>query len=79
MMIKTMAIEQARSNPESVVIAIHPGTVNTALSKPYTGRTAVANLFTPESSAEKMLRVMNDLQPDDSGGFVAYDGSRIEY
>ena len=79
MMLRTMAIEQARSAPESVVVALHPGTVDTRLSKPFTGRVPEAKLFTPNKSATRLLGVLDGLSPEQSGGFFAYDGTAIDY
>ena len=36
MMIKTASIEWARTKPNTALIAMHPGTVNSRLSKPFT-------------------------------------------
>ena len=36
-------------------------------------------LFTSEYSTGCMLDVLQGLRPQDSGGFFAYDGSRIEF
>ena len=79
MLVRTVAIEQTRNAPESVVVALHPGTVDTALSQPFTRRTPRAKLFTPAMSATKMLGVIDALSPEQTGGFFAYDGSPIEY
>jgi NAD(P)-dependent dehydrogenase (short-subunit alcohol dehydrogenase family) len=73
MLIRTMSIEQARLRPESIVVALHPGTVDTALSKPFARRVEPAKLFAPENSARQMLQVIN------GGDFFAYDGSRIDF
>ena len=78
-LIRTFAIEQARRRPQSIVVSLHPGTVDTGLSRPFTGRTPADRLFSPEQSADYLLRVVDDLDTDDSGGFFAWDGSRIEY
>jgi len=78
MVIRTLAIEQARRLPESVLVALHPGTVDTELSKPFTRRLA-ADLFSADVSVTKLLQVIDDVTPDESGGFFAYDGSRIEF
>lgn len=78
MVLRTLSIEQARRLPDSVLIALHPGTVDTQLSKPFTRRLA-ADLFSTDDSAAKLLKVVNDVTPEDSGGFFAYDGSRIEF
>lgn len=79
MLIKTLAIEQSRANPHSIVVALHPGTVDTALSRPFTGRVPASRLFTPQQSAGCLLEVMNGLTANDSGGFFAWDGSVIDY
>jgi NAD(P)-dependent dehydrogenase (short-subunit alcohol dehydrogenase family) len=79
MLLKTLAIEHARLRPDSVVAGLHPGTVDTELSRPYTSRTPEQQLFTPETSARHLIGVMDQLGPEDSGGVFAWDGSRIEY
>lgn len=79
MLLKTLAIEHARQWPDSVVAGLHPGTVDTALSQPYTSRTPKDALFSPETSARHLLKVMDQLCPEDSGGVFAWDGSRIQY
>ena len=79
MLLKTFAIEHARQWPDSVVAGLHPGTVDTALSQPYTSRTPKDALFSPETSARHLLKVMDQLCPEDSGGVFAWDGSRIQY
>lgn len=79
MLLKTLAIEHARQWPDSVVAGLHPGTVDTALSQPYTSRTPKDALFSPETSARHLLNVMDQLCPEDSGGVFAWDGSRIQY
>lgn len=79
MLVRTMAVEHARLNPDSVLLALHPGTVATSLSKPYTGRVDPSRLFSPATSARKLVQVIDDRQACHSGGFYAYDGSRIEY
>jgi len=79
MVVKTLAIEQARRRPQSIVVSLHPGTVDTGLSRPFTHRSKPPTLFTPGQAASYLLTVIDGLKPDDSGGFFAWDGSRIEY
>jgi NAD(P)-dependent dehydrogenase (short-subunit alcohol dehydrogenase family) len=79
MTIKTLAIEHARRWPDAVVASLHPGTVATDLSKPFRSRTPPDNVFTPEVSADHLLRVIDDLTPIDTGGFFAWDGSPIPF
>lgn len=79
MLLKTLAIEHARTRPDSAVIALHPGTVDTSLSKPFQSNVPAGKLFTPEFSAERLLAVIDGVTSRDSGGFFAWDGSRIDY
>jgi NAD(P)-dependent dehydrogenase (short-subunit alcohol dehydrogenase family) len=79
MLVRTIAIEQARTAPESVVVALHPGTVSTELSRPFAGRVPAAKLFRPRMAATRLLGVVDALWSDQTGGFFAYDGSRIDF
>ena len=79
MIVRTLAIEQARRRPESIVVSLHPGTVDTGLSAPFTGRSRSPKVFAPDQAAGYLLAVIDGLGPDDSGGFFAWDGSRVEY
>lgn len=74
--VKTASIEIARTHPTAIVVAIHPGTVATQLSKTFThGHQTMA----PELAAEKLLVVIEGLEPGETGRFFAYDGSCIEW
>lgn len=77
--VKTLSIEQARKRRGSILVALHPGTVDTSLSRPFTSRTPADKLFSAEQSAAYLLNVIDGLTSDDTGGFFAWDGSRIEY
>ncbi len=79
MVLRTFAIEHARSRRESTIAALHPGTVDTQLSEPFSKRVPEGKLFEPAQSANYLLDVIDGLGPEDSGGFFAWDGSRIDY
>ncbi len=79
MIIRTAAIEHARSHPLGVCVAIHPGTVATPLSRPFVGRTPPARVFTPQYAAVQILRVLDRLSPEATGGFYAWDGAAIPW
>lgn len=79
MLLRTIAIEWARTHPLAVVAALHPGTVDTALSAPFQRGVAPEKLFTPDISAAALLHVLDRLQPADSGGFFAWDGTPIPF
>jgi len=77
MILKTLAVELARTHPQAVVAGLHPGTVDTDLSKPFQRGVTLETLFTPEQSAAHLLAVLDGLQPADSGGVFAWDGARV--
>ena len=77
--IRTLAVEQTRSRPDSICVALHPGTVDTALSQPFQSGTPAEKLFTPERSARALLGVIDGLTPADTGGFFAWDGQAIDW
>jgi NAD(P)-dependent dehydrogenase (short-subunit alcohol dehydrogenase family) len=74
--IRTAAIELARTHPRCVVAALHPGTVATPLSSHYRGQRVV---FEPAEAAESLLTVLDGLAETQSGQFFAYDGLPIEW
>lgn len=76
MFIRNIAIEWQRKNPQSVVVGLHPGTVETALSAPFKGNPAHER-FTPARAAGQMLNVLHGLKPEQNGQIFAYDGSLI--
>ena len=76
-LVRTAAVELARTHPEAVVAALHPGTVRTGLSAPFTGRRDPNDLFTPTESAAKLLAVLDGLEPGDSGRLWSWDGEEI--
>ncbi|WP_426166271.1 SDR family NAD(P)-dependent oxidoreductase [Sandarakinorhabdus sp. DWP1-3-1] len=73
--LRTMAIEQARKNPDSIVIGLHPGTVDTGLSKPF--QRNVKTLFTPTQSAAHLLDVIETMTPTVSGRVFDWQGVEI--
>lgn len=77
--VRTCAVELARKNKRALCIALHPGTVDTALSKPFQRGVSEEKLFTPTQSAEHLLRVVDGLTPAASGGAFAWDGARIPF
>ena len=76
-LIRTMAIEQARRSPEQVLLALHPGTVDTGLSKPF--QKGVKRLFAPEESARHLLRVIDAATPAQSGLLIDWQGEVIPF
>ncbi len=74
------AIEIARRRPEAVVAALHPGTVESPLSRPFRPEGAARpEVMTPEESAGRLLAVLNGLTPARSGGFWDWRGEEIAW
>lgn len=78
MIVKSLAIELARTRPRAFCVALHPGTVDTRLSKPFQRSVAGGKLFAPADAAQNLLQVIARLGPTDTGGCFAWDGSRIQ-
>lgn len=76
MLIKTAAIELARTRPQTRLLSLHPGTVISALSQPFRGASAAR----PASlAARELLSLIDRLRPADSGNFFAYNGDRLPW
>lgn len=77
--VRTCAIELQRRNPMGICVALHPGTVDTSLSKPFQRGVPAEKLFSPLKSANHLFSVIDRLSPSDSGYPFAWDGKRIPF
>ncbi|MEL7111870.1 MAG: SDR family NAD(P)-dependent oxidoreductase [Pseudomonadota bacterium] len=77
MLIRNYAIEQARRNEAFIAVGLHPGTVDTALSKPFQSGVPDKQLFRPDQSARYLLDVIDGLSPSDSGKVFDWAGKEI--
>ena len=76
MLLKTASIEWARTKPNTALIAMHPGTVNSRLSKPFRGE----QIGRPADKAvTDMFKVIENLQKEDSGSFISYSGEKLPW
>lgn len=69
------AIEIGRLRKQAVVVALHPGTVETRFTANYPRHGKV----TAEQAARNLLDVLNGLNPAQSGGFYDYAGKEIPW
>lgn len=76
MLVRNLAIEWRRKNPEAIIVGLHPGTVQTPLSAPFKGDPAHRR-FTPAKTATQLLGVLQALAPAQSGQLFGYDGQAI--
>jgi len=77
MIIKTAAIEVGRRNKEAVIVGLHPGTVDSKLSKPFQGNVPEGKLFSAEQSARYLSDVIGNLDPTDTGKVFDWKGEVI--
>ncbi len=77
MMIKNASIKMGRRYKQAVIGGLHPGTVDSNLSKPFQSHAKVGKIFTPDYAAEKLISVLEDLSPDDSGNCFGWGGQEI--
>lgn len=77
MLIKTTSIEYSRVNKYAVIIGLHPGTVDTKLSKPYQAQVDKMKLFSSEVAVVQLARVLDNLQLSDSGKIFSWDGKEV--
>lgn len=77
MLTKNLSLELSRTNPKAVIIGLHPGTVDTDLSKPFQTGVPSNKLFSPDQSAAYLWDVLNHLTPERTGQVIAWDGQMI--
>jgi NAD(P)-dependent dehydrogenase (short-subunit alcohol dehydrogenase family) len=77
--IKTLAIECRTRFPRGRILAIHPGTTDTDLSRPFQRSVKPGRLYSPAQSAERILDVIRNSSADQSGCFLNWDGSEIPW
>ena len=76
-LVRTAALELARRSPEGICVALHPGTVATTLSAPFTP--TGYNARTPAEAARHMLTVVNKLSAEANGGFFDWRGEPVPW
>ena len=75
MFLQTAAIELARKRPLAVAAALQPGTVRSRLSQPFVGD----NALDPSTSAQRLLDVLDTLEPTGRAQFVDHLGQAIPW
>lgn len=74
--VHTAAIELSRSHPQSICVALHPGTVATPFTQAYLGRHPAVSA--PEA-AQNLLGVMDGLTPEQTSGFFDWAGREVPW
>ncbi|KAJ9538429.1 hypothetical protein OSB04_031162 [Centaurea solstitialis] len=76
---KCISVEFARKKDPVICILLHPGTVDTDLSKPFQKNVPKDKLFTKEFSVQKLLGIIDSSKSHDNGKFFAWDGKEIPW
>ena len=79
MMIKTAAIELARRAKNIKLIAFHPGTTDTPLSKPFQKNVPENKLFSAEFVAKQLLDIVENTPIDQSPSYLDWQGETINW
>lgn len=74
---KNLSVELGRGQRKVVCISLHPGTVDTDLSRPY--HKGVKTLFTISQSVDYMMGVIDSLSYADTGKFYNYSKEALPY
>ena len=76
-MIKTASIEMKMKNQKAICLAIHPGTVESKLSKPFQKNDLT--IQSPQESASNIFKILTSSTSKDTGSFYNWDGKIIEW
>lgn len=79
MLIKTAAIELGRRNKTAVLVSLHPGTTDSALSEPFQGNVPSAQLQSPQQTAQRLAAALQQLNPAQTGLLLNWDGSVLPF
>ncbi len=73
--VRTAAIEIGRKRKDAVVVALHPGTVDTNFTANYPAHKKVP----ARQAADTLLAVLDGLDPSDSGKFFDWAGKEVPW
>jgi NAD(P)-dependent dehydrogenase (short-subunit alcohol dehydrogenase family) len=77
MLLRNFALEMGRTHKQGVVVGLHPGTVDTALSEPFQSNLPEGQLTEPGAAARNLLDVLAGLEPQDSGAVFDFAGKKV--
>jgi NAD(P)-dependent dehydrogenase (short-subunit alcohol dehydrogenase family) len=79
MMLKTTSIELARRDKNIKLVAFHPGTTDTPLSKPFQRNVPANKLFTCEFVAKQLLSIIKEIPFDQQVSYLDWQGKKINW
>ena len=78
-LIRCLSIELGRKAKNAIVVALHPGTVDTELSAPFQRHVPEDKLFEPPRAARQLLAICDAADASYHGTFRAWDDSIIPW
>ena len=75
--VKKASIELSRTRSEAICMAVHPGTVATRLSDPFSKNGL--DVLTPRECAKRLYKLLSEADVQDNGGFFDYEKRRIPW
>lgn len=79
MILKSLAVEYSRRAPGVKLLAFHPGTTDSALSRPFQKNLPTAKLFTPAFVAERLVHIMSAQRADGQLHFLDWQGQEVPW
>ena len=79
MLLKSTAIEYARRAKMVKLLAFHPGTTDSPLSRPYNTNVPDDKLFTPDFVADRLFEILKGLPNDGELSFLDWQGKNIDW
>ncbi|XP_055723016.1 C-factor [Salvelinus fontinalis] len=76
---RNLSIELGRSRPRVVCVSLHPGTVNTDLSRPYHKNVPKDKLFSTGHSVHCLMSIIDSLNIDKTGKAYNWNGSELPW
>ncbi len=79
MLVQTASIEYARRAKNVQLVAFHPGTTDTALSRPFQGNVPADKLFPPDFVAAQLLSIIENMAPVGHALYLDWQGREIPW
>ncbi|KAM4636714.1 C-signal-like [Discoglossus pictus] len=76
---KNLSIELGRGKHKVICVSLHPGTVDTDLSRPYHKNVPKDKLFSTERSVDYLMHIIQNLSIDQTGKFISWNGSELPW
>ena len=77
---KNLSLELSRNKKAKVIcVCLHPGTVDTDLSRPYHKGVPQGKLFTVEYSVDCLMNIIDGLTLQQNGKFFSWDGTELPF